>query len=157
MNVYVYAQTPEIKAKIAEHIASRRKTDSGLDLFVPVPEMKIHPRTTTKIGLGIVVAAKNYLDVPAPLLLLPRSSISKTPLRLANSIGLIDAGYRGEVSAMVDNIYESPYEVFFGDRLFQLCSHDFLPFTKVVLVDRLEDLPAAPDDRGAGGFGSTGR
>ncbi len=155
--MYIYAQSPEVKAKIAEQIVTRRKTDSGLDLFIPVPEMKIHGKTTAKIGLGIVVAAKNYLDVPAPLLLLPRSSISKTPLRLANSIGLIDAGYRGEVSAMVDNIYESTYEVFFGDRLFQLCSHDFLPFTKVVLVDRLEDLPAAPDDRGDGGFGSTGR
>ena len=41
---------------------------------------------------------------PCSFLLLPRSSISKTPLRLSNSVGLIDAGYRGELQAPVDNI-----------------------------------------------------
>jgi len=55
--------------------------------------------------------------------LFPRSSISKTPLRLANSIGLIDGGYRGEIVAMVDNIYDEDYEVKEGERYFQLvCS-----------------------------------
>ena len=38
---------------------------------------------------------------------MPRSSISKTPLRLANSIGLIDGGYRGEIMAPCDNIKNS--------------------------------------------------
>ena len=35
---------------------------------------------------------------------MPRSSISKTPLRMSNSVGLIDGGYRGEIMASVDNI-----------------------------------------------------
>ena len=50
--------------------------------------------------------------------LYPRSSISKTPLRLCNSVGIIDAGYRGNIMAFVDNIDED-YDL--GTRLFQLC------------------------------------
>ena len=42
--------------------------------------------------------------LPTSYMLVPRSSISKTPLRMANSIGIIDAGYRGEIMAAVDNI-----------------------------------------------------
>lgn len=152
MSLYIYVENPELRAKYQEY---RRPTDSGVDLFVP-ESMTIQPNETTKIKLGIVVAAKSYLGVPAPSLVLPRSSISKTPLRLANSIGLIDAGYRGEILAAVDN-HGKEYTVEKHERLFQICSHDFMPFTKIVLVDRLEDLPAPPDDRGSGGFGSTGR
>ncbi|SVA76917.1 uncharacterized protein METZ01_LOCUS129771, partial [marine metagenome] len=42
---------------------------------------------------------------------MPRSSIAKTPLRLCNSIGLIDGGYRGEIMAVVDNIKKESYTV----------------------------------------------
>ena len=81
-----------------------------------------------------------------------------TPLRMSNQIGLADAGYRGELIARVDYFgKEYEYEIPFGRRLFQIVAHDWLPFTKVVLVDRPEDLPAPPDTRGAGGFGSTGQ
>ena len=51
---------------------------------------------------------------------MPRSSISKTPLRLANSIGLIDGGYRGEIMACCDNIKDYEYTIEKGQRLFQL-------------------------------------
>jgi dUTPase len=40
-----------------------------------------------------------------------------------------------------------------GTRLFQICQHNFLPWKKIILTD---ELPAAPDSRGEGGFGSTG-
>ena len=86
-----------------------------------------------------------------PYLLMPRSSISKTPLRLSNAIGLIDAGYRGEIMAAVDNIKKESYEVEKGQRLFQLVSMDGGPIY-FELVDNL-----STSKRGEGGFGSTGK
>ncbi len=83
-------------------------------------------------------------------LLLPRSSLSRTPLRMANSVGLIDAGYRGPIMAACDGTYA----VSANERLFQLVKHDLLPWNEVRIVD---EIPGGPTARGAGGFGSTGR
>jgi len=81
---------------------------------------------------------------------MPRSSISKTPLRLSNSIGLIDAGYRGEIMAAVDNIKSESITVSPGQRLFQLVAMDGSPI-HFQLSNELSDT-----SRGKGGFGSTG-
>ena len=83
--------------------------------------------------------------------LMPRSSISKTPLRMSNSIGLIDGGYRGEIMASCDNIKDYTYKVEKGQRLFQIVSPDLSPID-YSLVDTLTDTT-----RGKGGFGSTGK
>ena len=82
---------------------------------------------------------------------MPRSSIAKTPLRLCNSIGLIDAGYRGEIKAVVDNIKSELYIVEKGQRLFQLVAMDGSPIN-FQLVDELTETT-----RGEDGFGSTGK
>jgi dUTP pyrophosphatase len=155
--LFIYVDSPELRNRYREYLTTRRTTDSGVDLFIPTTDTVLSPNNSEKIGLGVVVAARTYLGIPAPCLLLPRSSISKTPLRLANSIGLIDSGYRGELAAVVDNISDRYVELYCGDRFFQICAHDFLPFTKVILVEKLDDIPSPSDDRGAGGFGSTGR
>ena len=55
-----------------------------------------------------------------PYFLMPRSSISKTPLRLCNSVGLIDAGYRGEIMAAVDNIKQEDYTIHSDKGCFKL-------------------------------------
>ena len=81
---------------------------------------------------------------------MPRSSISKTPIRLCNSVGLIDAGYRGEIMAAVDNIKQEDYTISAGQRLFQIVAMDGSPLS-FELVDELSTT-----SRGAGGFGSTG-
>ena len=120
--------------------------DAGLDLFI-VENRIIKPFETTKINLGI--ACENIEN--KPYLLFPRSSISKTPLRLSNSIGLIDAGYRGEIIASVDNISNKSYKIKVGQRLFQLVAMDGSPIN-FKLVDELTD-----SERGIGGFGSTGK
>ena len=86
-----------------------------------------------------------------PYLLMPRSSISKTPLRLCNSIGLIDAGYRGEIMAAVDNVKQEKYEIDMGQRLFQIVSMDGGPIS-FELTDELSQTK-----RGTDGFGSTGK
>lgn len=86
--------------------------------------------------------------------LLPRSSISKTPLRMANSVGLIDAGYRGTIMGALHNTSPSTeYTLNANDRLFQIVSPDLLPWDDIHVVD---SIPGNPTLRGAGGFGSTG-
>lgn len=83
----------------------------------------------------------------------PRSSISKTPLRLANSLGLIDAGYRGTLLAAVDLLGSDDFAVHEGDRYFQVVTPDLLPWADIQIVS---EIPGGETLRGAGGFGSTG-
>ena len=81
-------------------------------------------------------------------LLFPRSSISKTNLRLANAVGVVDPGYRGEIILKFDNLGGEQYEI--GDRIGQMI---ILPYPKIEFeeVNHLSDT-----QRGGGGFGSTG-
>ncbi len=85
----------------------------------------------------------------------PRSSISKTSLRLANSVGIIDSGYRGNLIAMVDYLGTTDYIVDQYNRMFQICSPNLTPIY-VTIVEKLEDL-GTTTGRGEGGFGSTGK
>ena len=121
------------------------KGDAGLDLYV-LEDQIFQSGETAKIKLGISCESsdgKGYF-------LFPRSSISKTPLRMANSIGLIDGGYRGEIMAVCDNIKDYEFSVSKGDRLFQIVSAD-LSSIEFEITDKLSD-----STRGKGGFGSTG-
>lgn len=72
------------------------KGDSGVDLTFP--EMSdIYIGDTKLIPLGIKIMATDLNNNQISTLLYPRSSIYKTPLMLVNSVGIIDAGYRGEI------------------------------------------------------------
>lgn len=82
-------------------------------------------------------------------LLFPRSSISKTGHRLLNSVGVIDSGYRGEIKVRMSWTNQNPYKV--GDKIAQLV---ILELPKV-LIEGVEEL--SDSQRGAGGFGSTGK
>ena len=68
--------------------------------------------------------------------LYPRSSISKTPLRLSNSVGIIDAGYRGNIIMALDNISSQNYTLLKGTRLVQICAGDLSPF-KIKIIPNL--------------------
>ena len=138
--------TSEIVRLMYENHGHFHEGDAGLDLFI-IENQVIEPGETSRIKLGI--SCENMDQ--KPYLLMPRSSISKTPLRLCNAIGLIDAGYRGEIMAAVDNIKQKSYEVEKGQRLFQLVSMDGGPIY-FELVDVLSS-----SERGEGGFGSTGK
>ena len=154
MTLYISVNNSELRDMIRTQVENHRWTDSGFDIPLLAQNIDLSQKVVC-FSLGIKVAAM-LGDSPAPCLLLPRSSIYKSPFRLCNSIGLIDAGYRGEVKAMVDNLDrkdETSLRAEAGNRLFQLCQHNFLPWTKIVITD---DLPAATDSRGSGGFGSTG-
>lgn len=78
----------------------------------------------------------------------PRSSISKSPLRLANSIGLIDSGYTGELKAAFHNTGKSPFTLRKGDRYVQLVRSDLGPINMEV-VDTIRSTSRDS------GFGST--
>ena len=138
--------TSEVVRLMYENHGHFHEGDAGLDLFI-IEKQVIKPGETSRIKLGI--SCENMDQ--KPYLLMPRSSISKTPLRLCNAIGLIDAGYRGEIMAAVDNIKQESYEVEKGQRLFQLVSMDGGPIY-FELVDVLSS-----SERGEGGFGSTGK
>lgn len=77
-------------------------SDVGFDLFLP-EDIIIGPRETVFINLGVKAEYKNR-DHFLGYHLYPRSSISKTKIRLANSVGIIDPNYRGNIIAAVDNI-----------------------------------------------------
>lgn len=145
-----------IKAQLNVH----RYTDSGFDIPIGAYHVPLSVNAYS-FSLGIRVAAVDANNNPMPCLLLPRSSIYKTRFRMANSIGLIDAGYRGELQAKTDVLnYDSDAHPFEdgpdGSRLFQICQHNFLPWKRIVIVSSLTELPTASDSRGEGGFGSTG-
>ena len=120
--------------------------DAGLDLYC-LEDMVFDPLETKKIKFGISCEPVDGLAY----YLFQRSSIGKTPLRMANSIGLIDGGYRGEIMAICDNIKNFEYTVKKGDRLFQIVATDSSPI-EYELVKSLTET-----SRGSGGFGSTGR
>lgn len=126
--------------------------DSGLDLFCP-EEIVIEPGTTRKIDLQIQCEALSDLDSDKNVsyYLYPRSSIIKTPLRLSNSVGIIDAGYRGNIIACVDNIKNIAFKIEKGSRLFQICG----PTLEPIVFRLVEEL--SNTQRGSGGFGSTGQ
>ena len=83
-------------------------------------------------------------------LLFPRSSIYKQDLFLTNSVGVIDSGFRGEVTAKFrPHLFAKPYDK--GDRVAQMIIMPY-PHVDLVEVDELSE-----SDRGDGGYGSTGK
>jgi len=88
-------------------------------------------------------------------LLFPRSSVSKTDLRLANAVGVVDSGYRGEITFRYkfdkNSFFASLKRFEEGDRIGQLV---IIPYPKVQLN---EVVNLTESERGEGGYGSTGK
>ena len=124
-----------------------RPGDAGLDLAAAV-DAEVGPGERAMIPTGVAVA------IPAGHagMVLPRSGLaSREGLTLANSPGLIDAGYRGEVTCAVVNLdRERTVSIKRGDRIAQLVIVAVPP----VEPNWIEELP--PSERGEGGFGSSG-
>jgi dUTP pyrophosphatase len=121
--------------------------DAGLDLR-SVAELEVAPGERAMVPTGLAVA----IPEGHAGLVLPRSGLAtKQGLTLANSPGLIDAGYRGEIMCAVINLDPTtPVRIAPGDRVAQLVIVA-LPEVEPEWVD---ELP--PSTRGEGGFGSTG-
>ena len=121
------------------------KEDAGADLVsTSVEEKEINGKKAFVYSLGIAVEIpEGYVG-----LIFPRSSICKTGAVLANSVGVIDSNYRGELKA-VFYADSQPYTV--GDRCCQLIILPY-PMASYYKVDSLSET-----NRGEGGFGSTGK
>ena len=131
--------------------------DSGFDVFVP-NEQILSPTQVNKVDLFIKCEMVHHVggeNIPSGFYMYPRSSISKSKFRLANNVGIIDSGYRGNLGAMIDVVYSNEdVKCDKHQRLVQLCSPDKLGRFKVVIVD--SDSELSTTRRGSGGFGSTG-
>ena len=151
--------------KVAESVYA----DSGFDLFTPYDvsshdfgytDNRMSP-VTFRAPLGVKCAMSVSATTPIGYYLYPRSSIVKTPFRLANSVGIIDAGYRGEIMAVIDNIDSANNDMKVCierhmpplSRVFQICAPSLEPFF-VRIVEHESELGVT--ERGGGGFGSTG-
>jgi dUTP pyrophosphatase len=127
-------------------------TDAGFDLYLPF-DIEVGPRDTAFINLGIRAEYQSDSDgTYYGYQLYPRSSISKTKIRLANSVGIIDPNYRGYLIAAVDNISDDVQILKRGERYFQLC---FVKLERPNTIEIVSELSIT--DRGSGGFGSTGK
>ena len=132
--------------------------DSGVDLIIP-NDYKLE--TLSNINQLTINHRISYILIDTkskqikPSYLYPRSSISKTNFRLANHVGIIDKGYRGNILAKVDVIpcfKNKPNEIEKGSRLFQICAPDLSPITQLYIVEKLPNSL-----RMENGFGSTGK
>lgn len=122
--------------------------DAAADLYaadtVVVPAHSIGNMIRTGVHIGLPERWVAYI--------VPRSSTgAKTPLRLSNSVGVIDSGYRGPLGVLYDNISDSDYTINAGDRIAQLIVMPSYSF-KAKQVEKLDET-----ERGEDGFGSSGK
>jgi dUTP pyrophosphatase len=131
----------------AELPAQAHEGDAGLDLCSSI-DVEVLPGERAMVPTGLSVAIP---DGHAGLVL-PRSGLaSRQGLTLANAPGLIDSGYRGEVTCAVVNLdRDQAVKIRRGDRIAQL----MVVALPQILPSWVDDLP--PSSRGEGGFGSTG-
>jgi dUTP pyrophosphatase len=179
------------------NLLQNKYLDAGFDLFLPENEDPDeidkcgdtvrffgtgwkNKGPVNKVDFKIKCSARMYCDTDKNFntgyYMYPRSSLSKTKLRLANSVGIIDSGYRGNLIGMFDvvNIEDRPltdsksssvqdpdacaiadYFAKVNDRLIQICAPGLVPIY-VEVVETIEDL-GNYTERGSGGFGSTGK
>ena len=123
---------------------------AGYDLYACLPEgsVEIAPHATAKIGTGLAMAVpEGYFGA-----IFARSGLAtKQALRPANCVGVCDSDYRGEYIIALHNDSDEARSVAHGDRIAQLVVMPYLPV-------EFEECDALPEtERGAGGFGSTGK
>jgi len=123
---------------------------AGYDLYacLETEKLTIAPHTTARIPTGLAVAIPDgYFGA-----VFARSGLaSKQGLRPANCVGVCDSDYRGEYIVMLHNDTDQSHTIENGDRIAQLV---VMPYLSVTFTE-VEEL--SETDRGAGGFGSTGR
>jgi len=142
-----------------EKIISDEYPNSGFDLFIP------HDTTFQKeidsvfvdleVKCEMTYHERNKNTETSAYYVYPRSSMSKTPLMLANHTGIIDSGYRGFLIAALRYLKscDQQYEVEKHTRLLQICHPSLCP----ILVKLVDESDLSTTKRGAGGFGSTGK
>lgn len=176
------------------NLMNNKFIDAGFDLFLPENEDPNeidnwgetirffgtdwdNRNPVNKVDFKLNCSAKMYCDTGkifnTGFYMYPRSSLSKTKLRLANSVGIIDSGYRGNLIGMFDVVnidkemqqtqYRTKYQdegkeydfcAKVNDRLVQICGPGLVPIY-VEIINSIDEL-GNETERGSGGFGSTG-
>lgn len=123
---------------------------AGMDLCANIPDVtELHPGETLRIPTGIAIALP---DAEHVALVCARSGLAiRHGVTLANGVGVIDSDYRGEILVGLYNQSDRIYAIEPGERIAQML---ILPICRPEL-DVCESLDET--ERGAGGFGSTGR
>ena len=149
MELKIKAVSPKIGAEIPfPYYASAGA--AAMDLHACIDEaVTLAPggRAFLPTGIAIALPSAEYVA-----LVFDRSGLGiKHGIALSNGVGVIDSDYRGEIRVGLTNLSDTPYTVMPGDRVAQLM---VVPVARACVLE-LDELPAT--QRGAGGFGSTGK
>jgi dUTP pyrophosphatase len=123
---------------------------AGLDLTAGIDKpLTIEPGKRTRVPTGLIIEVPPGYEGQVR----PRSGLAfKAGISLTNCVGTIDSDYRGELQVLLINHGDQPYTIEPGERIAQLMVTP-VPRVEVLEVDELSDS----EERGEGGFGSTGR
>jgi dUTP pyrophosphatase len=167
LKIFVDSSDNELKQKYEEiiyqhHLKLHKNIhhiDAGFDLLSPEPK-KLTSTSVNKLDYKIICSAQivglNDSCYNTGFYMYPRSSISKSNIRLANNVGIIDAGYRGHLMGMFDSLMSNAIiRINKFERHLQICAPGLIPIM-VTMVATKEEL-GEKTARGEGGFGSTGK
>lgn len=141
MKVRFKKLSPLAKTPVKKHA-----DDAGFDLYAAsVAEDRKHDVVSYGTGIAVEIP-EGYMGF-----IFPRSSIYKEDIMLANSVGLIDSGYRSEILVKFKKLQPHTHRYTINDRIAQLV---IVPYPEIELEESNE---LSSTDRGDGGFGSTGR
>lgn len=135
-------------------IAMRPNDNAGFDLYL-MNDVQMEAGKPTLLKLGCrarLVRCVGTNEEEVHFWLAPRSSIWKSGVIMANSMGIIDRSYRGELMGAVVPLEKQTPLLQKGSRLFQIVTPDMGWIHQVKIVDSLPET-----SRGEGGFGSTGQ
>ena len=123
---------------------------AGMDLraYLPDGEMVVKPMQRTLVPTGL------FMEIPVGYegQVRPRSGLAiKSGITVLNSPGTIDADYRGEVKVILINLSDQEFVIKSGDRIAQLV------IAKCEQMEVVEVETLSETERGAGGFGHTGK
>jgi dUTP pyrophosphatase len=135
---------PAAKAPTVAHPGE----DLGYDIYAS-ETLTVPAREHAMVSTGIAVECSSPAGEPMGALLRDKSSMAARRLVLTG--GVIDAGYRGEIRVLIENLSDLPAEIHAGDKIANLIPYPVLT-SKVEVVEELSN-----SSRKAGGFGSSGR
>jgi dUTP pyrophosphatase len=122
---------------------------AAYDICAEIPSpLMLMPLERMMIGSGF---ALDMSRASVHALLLPRSGLGSKGIILANSVGLIDSDYQGEIKVCLWNTSSEPYTIQPQERIAQIVFLSGIHTPEFFEVENFE-----PTDRGPGGFGSTG-
>jgi dUTP pyrophosphatase len=122
---------------------------AGMDLKANLKEpVVLQPLQRTLVPTGLFIALPKGYEAQVR----PRSGLAiKHGITVLNTPGTVDADYRGEVCVILVNLSQEPFEIVPGERIAQMviARHEQVEWEQVEVLDETQ--------RGAGGFGSTGK